>query len=55
MNIESKVGNEKLKVFESVVNDYKSEISKKNEKILEMENLSKNESINENYYKNVLS
>jgi hypothetical protein len=31
------VGNEKQKVFEFVVNDYKSEISKKNDRISEIE------------------
>ncbi len=41
MNIETKVGNEKQKIFECFVNDFKSEISKKNEKIHEMELMSK--------------
>lgn len=42
MNIETKVGNEKQKILDSVVNDYRSEISKKNERIQEMEVFSKN-------------
>ncbi len=42
MDIENKVGNEKQKILDSVVNDYRSEISKKNDKIHEMEILSKN-------------
>lgn len=33
LNIETKVGYEKQKIFDSVVNDYRSEISKKNDKI----------------------
>lgn len=41
MNIETKVGNEKQKIFECVVNDFKSEISKKNGKINEMEIISR--------------
>ena len=37
MNIESKVGNERQKAFECIVNDYKSEISKKNELLIDVE------------------
>jgi hypothetical protein len=33
MNIETKVGNEKQKILECVVNDFKSEISKRNDRI----------------------
>ena len=54
MNIETKVGNEKQKILECVVNDYRSEISKKNEKLCEMEVLSKNNQdylVNETNYK----
>lgn len=41
MNLETKVGNEKQKAFEYVVNDYKSELSKKVERINEIEKESK--------------
>lgn len=42
MNIETKVGNEKQKILDCVVKDFWSELSKKNDKIHEMEILSKN-------------
>ena len=35
--LESKVDQEKEKIYESVMNDFRSEISRKNEKISEME------------------
>lgn len=41
MNLESKVGYEKQKAFDFVVNDYKSELSKKIERIQEIEKESK--------------
>lgn len=41
MNLETKVGNEKQKAFDYVVNDYRSELSKKVERINEIEKESK--------------